>query len=50
MATYTNKITNEIYKLGGVKDIAQAWSLSFVCSQMNWNNDMFASDVIVSMN
>nr|BFF40253.1 hypothetical protein BACY1_20580 [Tenacibaculum mesophilum] len=47
-AIYTNKCTKEVYEIGGVKDLPQAWRLSnFVCSRMNWNLNMFCEDVIV---
>lgn len=50
IAIYTNTQTNEVYELAGVKNIGKAWSLaSTVCSRMNWNEDMFAEDVIVRM-
>ena len=49
-ATYKNTQTNESTEIGGVKNIGQAWNLaSFVCNKMNWNEDMFAEDVIVRM-
>ena len=37
-ATYTNKALNETYKLGGVKDLAQAWNLAdWVAKRNGWN-------------
>lgn len=50
IATYKNKQTGEEYKLGGVNSLAKAWSLSkFVSKRMNWNEEMFAEDVTVSV-
>jgi len=50
MATYTNKATNETYRIGGVKNLAQAWNLAeFVCHRMNWNLSMFSYDVKVKL-
>lgn len=38
-ATYTNTFTKETYTLGGVRDLAHAWSLMlFVCETQGWNN------------
>lgn len=49
-ATYTNTQTSETYELGGVNNIGQAWKLAnHVCDRMNWNFDMFAEDVRVSV-
>jgi hypothetical protein len=49
-ATYTNKQTKEIYTLSGVKNIGQAWNLAgIVCDRMNWNFDMFACDVRITL-
>lgn len=48
MATFTNKVTGQIYKLAGVKSIEKAWGMaSFVCDRMSWNIDMFAEDITV---
>lgn len=49
-ATYTNTQTNEVYKLGGIKNISDAWNRSsLVCNRNGWNEDMFASDVTVTV-
>jgi len=49
MATYTNKATGETYKMGGVKNLEQAWNLAeFVCNRKNWNFEMFCNDVKVT--
>lgn len=49
-ATYTNKATNETYRIGGIKGLAQAWNLApFVCSRMGWNLSMFSYDVKVKL-
>jgi hypothetical protein len=38
-AVFTNKALNETYTLGGVKDLAKAWSLvTFACERNNWNH------------
>jgi hypothetical protein len=51
MATYTNIATNEVYKLSGVKSLEHAFDLyKFVCKRNNWNECMFAQDVIVKFN
>ena len=48
MATYTNKATNETYRLAGVKSLKQAWSLAeFVANRNGWNIEMFCTDVKV---
>lgn len=48
MATYTNKATNEVYTLRGVKSLEQAWNMAeFVCRRNNWNLSMFCYDVTV---
>ena len=49
MATYTNKATNETYRLTGVKNLKQAWSLAkFVANRNGWNSEMFCNDVKVT--
>lgn len=49
-AIYTNKATNEIYRLGGINNIGQAWALASVaCNRMNWNLDMFSDDVKIKL-
>lgn len=49
-ATYTNRATNETYKISGVKNIGQAWNLSeTACNRMNWNPETFALDVKVTI-
>tara|TARA_R110000744_G_scaffold149813_2_gene262999 strand:+ start:571 stop:732 length:162 start_codon:yes stop_codon:yes gene_type:complete len=49
-AVYTNIQTNEVYELSGVSNIGKAWGLSkLVCSRNNWNENMFAEDVVVTM-
>ena len=50
-ATYSNKATNETYKLAGVRDIQHAWDLAkHVCLRMDWNFWMFCNDVRISIN
>jgi hypothetical protein len=49
-ATYTNKALNETYKIGGVKDLEQAWNLAnFACRRNNWNPAAFCMDVKVTV-
>ena len=49
-AVYKNTQTNEIYQLGGISNIGKAWKLSkMVCNRMDWNEEMFAQDVIVTL-
>jgi len=49
-AIYTNKATGEIYEIGGLKNIGQAWNLyKTACYKMNWNTETFALDVKVTI-
>lgn len=49
MATYENIATGETYKMGGVKNMEQAWDLAeFVCRRNDWNLETFALDVKVT--
>ena len=49
-ATYKNTATKETYQLSGVSSISKAWQLSnMVCDRNNWNREMFAHDVKVSV-
>jgi len=47
-ATYTNKYTNEVYTLAGVKNIAHAWKLlNFVGQRTGWSNAPLADDFVI---
>jgi len=49
-AVYTNHATNEVYKIGGVTGIDQAWNLvDFACRRNNWNPAAFNLDVTVKI-
>jgi len=49
-AIYTNKATNETHTIANVRDLAQAWSLAgLVCRRKGWNFQMFAFDVLVTV-
>ena len=49
-AKYTNRQTNEVYIIGGISDLGQAWGISLlVCDRNGWNSDTFAMDVKVEL-
>ena len=49
-ATYTNKATGEVYKLGGLSGLSHAWNMAeFVCIRNGWNLSMFTYDVTISI-
>lgn len=45
---YTNKVTGERTKRENLNHAGDAWALcGEVCQEMDWDEDMFAEDVIV---
>lgn len=49
-AIFYNKATKEEFRVIGVRNIGAAWALAKeVCDTMNWNEEMFAIDVKVSL-
>lgn len=50
IAVYYNVALNETYKIGGVRDLEQAWDLAeVVCRRNQWNLAMFNYDVRVKI-